>query len=165
MAVASDVKRFSSGVNFRITLPFLRISGFGFRNCGRLGSIPVNVLSDFGLQASFGLRISDFGLLPARCPLLSTLKQPHLNKRPSPYVAALIAVLLWGVSFVASKAALRDISPITLLFTRFAIGTAILSAVVHLHGNPVLPPRDTWPTLALMGFVGVFAHHMLQASG
>jgi len=88
-----------------------------------------------------------------------------LKYRPSPYIAALTAVLLWGVSFVASKAALRDISPITLLFSRFAIGTLILSGMVRLHGHSLLPPRDTWPALALMGFVGVFAHHLLQASG
>jgi len=86
-------------------------------------------------------------------------------KRPSPHAAALIAVVVWGISFVASKAALREISPVTLIFTRFAIGTALLTIMVHLRGSPLLPPRDTWPALALMGFVGIFAHHMLQASG
>ena len=53
----------------------------------------------------------------------------------------------------------------TLIFTRFAIGIALLTMMVHLRGSSLLPPRDTWAALALMGFVGIFAHHMLQASG
>jgi drug/metabolite transporter (DMT)-like permease len=70
---------------------------------------------------------------------------------------------LWGCSFVATKAALREISPPTLLFARFGLGTALLVLIVTVSGNNLLPPRDTWPALALMGFIGVFLHHMLQA--
>jgi drug/metabolite transporter (DMT)-like permease len=75
-----------------------------------------------------------------------------------PRVAACIAVLFWGVSFVATKAVLREISPVTLIFTRFLIGALVLFAIVR-----ELPPRDAWPQLALMGFIGVFVHQMLQA--
>jgi drug/metabolite transporter (DMT)-like permease len=103
-------------------------------------------------------------ILRARHRAFSTLKQARL-KKPSPRIAALTAVVIWGVSFVASKTALRDISPATLLFTRFGIGTLVLTVMVHWRGSPVLPPRDTWQTLAWMGFVGIFAHHMLQATG
>jgi drug/metabolite transporter (DMT)-like permease len=71
---------------------------------------------------------------------------------------ALIAVALWGISFVATKTALREISPTTLIFTRFAIGSVILLAIVR-----ELPPRESWPSLALMGFIGVFVHQMLQS--
>jgi drug/metabolite transporter (DMT)-like permease len=81
-------------------------------------------------------------------------------------LAALITVIIWGVSFVASKAALGEgMSPVSLIFTRFAIGTAILTFMLHLRGDPLLPPREHWLSLALMGFVGIFAHHMLQATG
>ena len=75
-----------------------------------------------------------------------------------PRVAALIAVTLWGISFVATKAALDEISPVTLVFTRFAIGTLLLLAIVRS-----LPPRVEWRSLALMGFVGVFVHQMMQS--
>ena len=76
----------------------------------------------------------------------------------SPRFAAFIAVVFWGISFVATKAALADVSPVTLIFTRFFIGALLLFAIVR-----ELPPRASWGALALMGFVGVFIHQMLQA--
>lgn len=75
-----------------------------------------------------------------------------------PRLAACIAIVFWGVSFVATKAVLREIAPVTLIFTRFLIGALVLLAIVR-----ELPPRDAWPQLALMGFIGVFVHQMLQA--
>lgn len=76
----------------------------------------------------------------------------------SPRFFAFLAVVFWGISFVATKAALREISPVTLIFSRFFIGALVLLAIVRS-----LPPRHAWPSLALMGFVGVFIHQMLQA--
>ncbi len=70
---------------------------------------------------------------------------------------------MWGVSFVATKAALREISPVTLIFTRFALGVAVLFLILKLRRERVIPPRDAWPMLAVMGFVGIFVHQMLQA--
>ncbi len=64
---------------------------------------------------------------------------------------------------MATKAALREISPPTLLFARFGLGAGLLVLLVTLSGSKPLPPRDTWLALALMGFIGVFLHHMLQA--
>lgn len=78
-------------------------------------------------------------------------------------VAAFAAVVLWGLSFVATKAALRELSPVTLIFTRFALGTAVLLLILKFKRQPFIPPRDAWPMLALMGFVGIFVHQMVQA--
>lgn len=77
-----------------------------------------------------------------------------------PRFLAFLAVVFWGISFVASKAALREVSPPTLIFLRFAIGAVLLLAIVR-----ELPPRESWPSLALMGFSGVFVHQMLQGYG
>jgi drug/metabolite transporter (DMT)-like permease len=77
-----------------------------------------------------------------------------------PRLAALIAIVFWGISFVATKAVLRELSPVTLIFCRFAIGALVLLAIVR-----ELPPRSAWPSLALMGFIGIFVHQMLQAYG
>ena len=82
-----------------------------------------------------------------------------------PRIAALLAVVLWGISFVATKAALREISPSTLIFTRFALGVGLLLFILRRQGANVLPPRSAWPALALMGFLGIFLHQMLQAFG
>ena len=82
-----------------------------------------------------------------------------------PRLAALAAVVLWGISFVATRAALSEIPPVTLVFTRFALGTALLLALLALRGRLSPPPRDAWPALLSMGFLGVFFHQMLQAHG
>jgi drug/metabolite transporter (DMT)-like permease len=81
------------------------------------------------------------------------------SMRVPPRFGALLAVIFWGISFVATKAALREVSPITLIFMRFAIGALLLIAIVRR-----LPPRDALPQLALMGFLGVFVHQSLQAN-
>lgn len=75
-----------------------------------------------------------------------------------PRALAFVAVFFWGISFVATKAALAEVSPVTLIAVRFAIGAVVLLAIVR-----ELPPRSAWPALALMGFIGVFVHQMLQS--
>jgi drug/metabolite transporter (DMT)-like permease len=80
-----------------------------------------------------------------------------------PRLGALIAVLLWGCSFVATRIALREISPVTLIFTRFALGTALLVVTLLARRRPLVPPPASWPMLALMGFVGIFVHQLLQS--
>src|ERR1041385_1269227 len=75
-----------------------------------------------------------------------------------PRLGALLAVIFWGMSFVATKAALREVSPVTVITVRFAIGALLLLLIVRKF-----PPRDAWPQLALMGFVGIFIHQMLQS--
>jgi drug/metabolite transporter (DMT)-like permease len=80
-------------------------------------------------------------------------------------LAAFGAVAMWGVSFVATKAALREVSPVTLIFTRFALGVAVLFLILKLKREPLIPPRDTWLMLAVMGFVGIFVHQMVQVHG
>jgi drug/metabolite transporter (DMT)-like permease len=90
--------------------------------------------------------------------------------RIPPRLGALIAVTLWGISFVATKAALRDVTPVTLIFSRFLLGVLTLGAVVALgFGQRRVPPSGehgpVWPQLALMGFLGIFVHQMLQAHG
>jgi drug/metabolite transporter (DMT)-like permease len=80
-------------------------------------------------------------------------------------VAAFSAIVLWGISFVATKAALREVSPVTLIFTRFALGTTLLFMVLMLRRESPIPPRSAWPMLAVMGFVGIFIHQMIQVHG
>ncbi|BDG08541.1 DMT family transporter [Anaeromyxobacter paludicola] len=80
-----------------------------------------------------------------------------------PRLAAFAAIVLWGVSFVATKAVVGELSPATLVFTRAGLGTLLLAGLLRARGRPVLPPRRALPSLALMGFVGVAFHQLLQA--
>jgi drug/metabolite transporter (DMT)-like permease len=80
-------------------------------------------------------------------------------------LAALGAVVLWGISFVATKVAVSEISPITLVTLRAVLGVLFLSAVMAASRTPIFAPRQELPMLALMGFVGVFFHQILQSIG
>jgi len=80
-----------------------------------------------------------------------------------PRLGALLAVLFWGVSFVATKAVVREISPVTLIFTRAGLGTVLLAGILALRRQSAIPPRRALLQLAAMGFVGVAFHQLLQA--
>jgi len=80
-----------------------------------------------------------------------------------PRLLAFLAVVFWGISFVATRVALRYVSPIALIVTRFAMGVALLHGLLLARRIPLVPPRARWGSLATMGFVGVFVHMLLQA--
>ena len=80
-------------------------------------------------------------------------------------LAALAAITFWGLSFVATKIALNELSPITLVFTRFAMGAVVLHLLLAIRREPLLPPRSMLGSLALVGFIGVFVHQMIQVHG
>jgi drug/metabolite transporter (DMT)-like permease len=83
--------------------------------------------------------------------------------RVPPRLGAFIAIVLWGLSFVATKAALREVSPVTLITTRFALGAALLLALVAVRRRPLWATRGDAARLALAGFIGVFVHQLLQS--
>ena len=80
-----------------------------------------------------------------------------------PRLGAFIAIVLWGVSFVATKAAVGEIPPVTLVVARFTLGVGFVSLLVIAKRQRLVPPRDTWPAVIGMGFIGVFVHQMLQS--
>ena len=80
-----------------------------------------------------------------------------------PRVGALLAIAFWGVSFVATRAAVAEISPATVVFARSGLGSLLLLGILAVRREPILPPRESAGMLALMGFVGVAFHGVLQA--
>ena len=82
-----------------------------------------------------------------------------------PYLEALFAVIVWGVSFIATKVALRDISPITIVWLRFTMGVLILGIAVSIRGQFALPNKKEWGYFSLLGFLGITFHQWLQSNG
>lgn len=82
-----------------------------------------------------------------------------------PLAGAFLAVVLWSLSFVATKTALLQITPTTLVTTRFAIGVLVL--LLHLGYRRLSLPASlsTWTRLAAMGAIGIFLHQLIQATG
>ena len=77
---------------------------------------------------------------------------------------ALFAVTVWGASFVATKIALRYVSPTTLVWMRFAMGVIILGLAVGLTKQFSLPKGRDWGYFALLGFLGITFHQWLQST-
>jgi len=81
------------------------------------------------------------------------------------YLEALFAVIVWGASFIATKVALRDISPIAIVWLRFAMGVVILGVAVVVRKQFALLDRREWCYFALLGFLGITFHQWLQSNG
>lgn len=80
-----------------------------------------------------------------------------------PRAQALAAITFWGISFVATKAVLREVSPVTVILLRSALGVLLLDALLLARRAPLFPPKTLLVPLLVMGFVGVAFHQVLQA--
>lgn len=86
------------------------------------------------------------------------------NSKLFTYIEALLAVTIWGASFVASKVALQGLSPTTLVWLRFLMGVIVLGIAVILRKQFTLPDKKEWIYFALLGFVGITFHQWLQSN-
>lgn len=82
-----------------------------------------------------------------------------------PTLEAIFAVLVWGASFIATKVALRDVSPVTVVWLRFAIGVLILGGAVLARRQFAWPAPKELGYFALLGFLGITFHQWLQSTG
>jgi drug/metabolite transporter (DMT)-like permease len=88
-----------------------------------------------------------------------------MQRSTIPYIKALFAVVVWGASFIATKVALRDVSPATVVWLRFAMGVVILGGIVAARKQISLPARNELAYFALLGFLGITFHQWLQSTG
>jgi len=78
---------------------------------------------------------------------------------------AAFSVAVWGASFVATKVALRDMTPVALVWARFAMGILVLGIIVAARRQfRAVPGRDLAYFL-LLGFLGITLHQWLQSNG
>ena len=87
------------------------------------------------------------------------------KSKTTPYLETLFAVVVWGASFIATKVALQDVSPITIVWLRFAMGVVILGIAVRARKQFSLPNKNEWLYFALLGFLGITFHQWLQSNG
>ncbi len=88
------------------------------------------------------------------------MKKPHTIS----IIEATLAATAWGASFVATKVALRYVSPATVVWLRFAMGVAILGGAVWLRQQFVAPGWKELGYLAFLGFLGIAFHQWLQST-
>lgn len=82
-----------------------------------------------------------------------------------PYLEALFAAIVWGASFIATKIALADVSPITIVWMRFGMGVLVLGAILTARKSFAVPQKSEWGYFAMLGFLGITFHQWLQSNG
>lgn len=88
-----------------------------------------------------------------------------ISKTLAAQIKCFISIAIWGGSFIATKIAVAEISPVTVIWTRFLIGLVILGWFAWRHGDLTLPSRKDTLELAFLGFMGITLHQWLQSSG
>jgi drug/metabolite transporter (DMT)-like permease len=78
---------------------------------------------------------------------------------------ATFAVVVWGASFIATKLALREVSPVVVIWLRFGIGVIVLGGFIVRRKELALPPRRELGFFAFLGFLGITFHQWLQVTG
>jgi drug/metabolite transporter (DMT)-like permease len=76
-----------------------------------------------------------------------------------------MAILFWGLTFVAGKVILAEASPLTVVVLRVSIGLVILGLGLFARRIPMRLPNRDLALACLLGFVGVFAQQWLVLSG
>ena len=87
------------------------------------------------------------------------------RQRITAYIEVTFAVIVWGASFIATKLALRDLLPVTVVWLRFLIGVVILGIATKVRRQFSLPQKQDWLYLVILGFSGITFHQWLQSTG
>jgi len=85
--------------------------------------------------------------------------------RTGAILAALFAVVVWGGSFIATKIAVAEAAPVTVVWLRFGMGVAVMGVVVLARRQLVRPAGGDLAYFALLGFLGIAFHQWLQSNG
>jgi drug/metabolite transporter (DMT)-like permease len=75
------------------------------------------------------------------------------------------AVAFWGASFIATKIALREIHPFSVIWLRFGMGVLVLALAVGVRREFRWPARRDILLLGFLGFLGITLHQWIQVTG
>ncbi len=81
------------------------------------------------------------------------------------FIEITFSVTVWGASFVATKVAVKEVSPVTVVWLRFTIGVIILGLATILRKQFAIPQRGELGYFILLGFLGITFHQWLQSTG
>ncbi|HSK77363.1 MAG TPA: DMT family transporter [Thermoanaerobaculia bacterium] len=95
----------------------------------------------------------------------TTATRTGAGSRAAAVAKALFAVVVWGASFIATKMAVGEAAPVTVVWLRFALGIAVLGAVVLARGQFAVPSRSDFAYFAGLGLLGIAFHQWLQSNG
>jgi len=76
-----------------------------------------------------------------------------------------VAISLWALSFIWIKIALTDMSPVTLIVLRYAMGFLILLGAAFWRGEFSQMKRGDLKSMVILGLVGIVLQQYLQVTG
>lgn len=71
--------------------------------------------------------------------------------KPLPYLALLLAHIIWGGNFVVAKVTLQEFPPLTLAFLRFAFASLLIAPFLWAETKKVKIDKQDFPKLILIG--------------
>ncbi len=77
---------------------------------------------------------------------------------------ALLAVVVWGASFVATRIALQWLNPVALITVRVCVGSLMLAAILRMRRQTIWPGRSEFVLCGILGAV-LGGHILIQAVG
>jgi drug/metabolite transporter (DMT)-like permease len=90
---------------------------------------------------------------------------PQNKTKLTAQIKLFTAIVIWGGSFIATKIAVREVSPVTVVWTRFLIGILILGWFAWRHKELSIPTFKDGLEFLWLGFLGITLHQWLQSSG
>lgn len=77
----------------------------------------------------------------------------QIFKKPFPYLALLIANLIWGINFVVAKITLQEFPPMSLAFLRFALASLFLAPFFYAETKKLKVEKSDFPKLIAVGIL------------
>jgi len=90
---------------------------------------------------------------------------PNKTNTLAAQIKLFIAIAIWGGSFIATKIAVAQVSPVTVVWSRFLIGVLILGWFAWRHKQLEIPKLKDGLEFLWLGFLGITLHQWLQSSG
>ncbi len=80
-------------------------------------------------------------------------------------LAVIAAVLIWSISFVATKVAFQTFPPLTLGALRFIFAAVLLGIVLYFQHGFIWPTRDDLGCLLISGILGITIYFSMENLG
>ncbi len=82
------------------------------------------------------------------------------NKKTIGHLAALLTIIIWGTTFISTKILLTDFQPVEILFFRFVMGFAVLTALCPKRLKTADKKQEL--TFILAGLCGICLYYLLE---
>ncbi len=88
-----------------------------------------------------------------------------MNERRFAFIALIVTIILWGLSFISTKISLATFPPMSLGAIRFAIATVFLFVIKRASPSSERLRREDLPYLAGAGLMGVTSYFYFENNG